>query len=97
MAYTDQIPVTNAAATAVIANECCKNIRVCESLAISGTGTVDFLVYKPDLNSIPVRMRAGADYYFNSPTGVYANGQKAGYIQMVSSWSTEFDQDEDHP
>lgn len=97
MAYTSQIPVTNAAATAVVAQQYCRNIRICENLGISGTGTVDFLIYKPNLNVNPVRIRAGADYYFNSPTGVFANGQIAGYVKMVSSRSTTFDQDEDHP
>lgn len=95
MAHTSQIPVTAAAATAIVANTPCRSVRITENRGVSGWATVDFYIYKPDLNSLPVRIQAGAQYTFVSDSGNFQIGDIAGYVQMVTTRTTTFDQDED--
>lgn len=95
MANTSQIPVTSVTPTAIIANSPCRNVRISENRGVSGWATVDFYIYKPSLVVTPVRIQAGAQYLFNSYSGNFQIGDIVGYVQMVSSRTTTFDQDED--
>ena len=106
MAATGSVSVSNAAWTAVTAQSHCRNVRVTENRGATGYPNGDFLVNKtvagdkvgiaaPPSSPISVRIQGGASYIFNCPQGKFNAGQIVGYIQMVNTVSTTFDQDED--
>lgn len=95
MAWTAQIPVTNVAATAIVANSSCRNIWISENRGVANWATVDFYIYKPNLTVTPVRIQAGARYPFTCNGGNWKIGDVVGYVKMVTLLTTTFDQDED--
>jgi hypothetical protein len=93
---TSQISVTNSAATAVVAQSLCKNIRVTENRAVANYPTTDFLVLKPGPSAVAVRLQSGAHYTFSAVIGWFHTGDIVGYLKTVNG-TTTFDQDEDCP
>lgn len=102
MPGTGPLTVSNVNWTAVTALSFCTAILVNESRGASGFPNGDWYVLKPispdkqsvgtpDTSPKPVRRQSGSAYTF---LGAFTPGMIAGYLKMVNSVTTTFDQDE---
>lgn len=90
---TDQLTVTDATPTEIVAQTQCNRIAVGEDPSVSGWPTSNFLVMKPAPTDDPREIPMGVSYIFERTGGAYLPGTVVGYIQTVSGTTTFF-QDE---